>query len=81
MRKHKHFKLELKDWSKKHIGNAMINCLKMPKKVEYVEERFLSNPNNYGLNSSMHHSATAKGKIIVVQLEILKKVSLKRMTS
>ena len=65
VKKLKTIKYEIKDWSKKHFGNLHDKITKNGKKIEYVEERFLLDSNNYRFNSWVNPLLKQRGKLML----------------
>jgi len=63
----KNVKCEVKDWSKKHSGNAYDKLAKNAQKIDYVEERLLSNPEGHGFNSWMQCLLKQREKLLFNQ--------------
>jgi len=77
MRKLKSVKYEVKDWPKKHIGNAHDKLAKTAQKIDFVEQRLLSNPNSHIFNSWMQHLLKQREKLLLFNQKYWDKMAQK----
>jgi len=54
-----------KDWSKKHFGNIRGMIIKNNQKIEYVEERLITDLNSHGFNSWMEKLIKQREKLML----------------
>jgi len=77
MQKLKNVKIEMKEWTKKLLGNTYDKLAENTCKSDYVEGKLLHDPNNHRLNAWLHWLLRQREKLLLFNQKYREKMARK----